>query len=83
MPDNVDVSAGLHANPPSDDSSIKIEISTESVSGQTGENKLSSQWKTVVFSRKSNCPIPENATVMPYSDDRWVAYRVELDPKPQ
>lgn len=83
VPDNVDVSAGLHANPPSDDSSMGGTTTTESVSsGQRGDNKLLSQWKTVVYPRKSNCPIPENATVMPYSDDRWVAYRVELDPKP-
>ncbi|GER26968.1 double-stranded RNA-binding protein 3 [Striga asiatica] len=38
--------------------------------------------KTVVYSRKSKLPMPESASVLPFSDDEWVAYKVEQDPEP-
>ncbi|CAA0841445.1 Double-stranded RNA-binding protein 4 [Striga hermonthica] len=38
--------------------------------------------KTVVYSRKSNLPKPESASVLPFSDDEWVAYKVEHDTRP-
>ncbi|XP_051131473.1 double-stranded RNA-binding protein 1-like isoform X2 [Andrographis paniculata] len=34
--------------------------------------------KVVVMPRNSNLPRPEGAVVMPYSDGRWVAYKVEV-----
>ncbi|XP_057778870.1 double-stranded RNA-binding protein 1-like [Salvia miltiorrhiza] len=76
-PEDVDVTvnAHLHSNPPSHDTT-----SAEPVPEPTADNQP--RWKTVVFPRKSNWPIPQNASVMPYSDDQWVAYRVELDQKP-
>lgn len=46
---------------------------------QTTENQPTQQWKTVVFARELNWQIPEHATVQPYSDEKWVAFKVGVD----
>ncbi|KAH6762465.1 hypothetical protein C2S52_019898 [Perilla frutescens var. hirtella] len=81
FPANLDVNARLHSNPSSDNSNMEKSTSSESVNESTVENTSSIQWKTVIFPRKSNWPIPDEASVMPYSNEQWVAYRVKLDQK--
>lgn len=80
-PENMDVNA-YQSNPPSQDSNLENSISVQPVPDPTVENNPLIKSKTVVFPRKLNWPIPENATVMPYSDEKWVAYRLELDQNP-
>ncbi|KAG6437427.1 hypothetical protein SASPL_102344 [Salvia splendens] len=80
-PGNVDVNAHLHANPPSDDSKLDSSTSAAPAPERTAENQ-SRRTMTTVRPRKSNCAIPENATVLPCSNEKWVAYRVEVDQKP-
>ncbi|KAL8483852.1 hypothetical protein ACS0TY_026515 [Phlomoides rotata] len=43
---------------------------------RTLENQPEQQWKTVVLARELNWPIPENAIVLPCSDEKWVAFKV-------
>lgn len=76
-----------HGNSPSDvsnllNSQVEYSTSAEPVTERKVENQPLLHWKTVVFPRKSSLPIPESASVMPYSDNRWVAYKVELDQGP-
>lgn len=53
-------------------------ISAEPVCEQpVGINQPLLHKATVVFPRKSNFLIPECASVMPCSDDQWVAYKVK------
>ncbi|KAG6434089.1 hypothetical protein SASPL_105711 [Salvia splendens] len=80
-PGNVDVNAHLHANPPSDDSKLDSSTSAAPAPEQTTENQLR-RTTTYVHPRKSNRAIPKNATVLPCSNEKWVAYRVEVDQKP-
>lgn len=77
----MDVNAHLHANPPSDDSKLDSSTSVAPAPERTAENQLR-RTTTYVHPRKSNRAIPENATVLPCSDEKWVAYRVEVDQKP-
>ncbi|KAH6835210.1 hypothetical protein C2S53_013540 [Perilla frutescens var. hirtella] len=43
---------------------------------------LQQMFKTLVFPRKLNLPVPEGATVMPFSDDQWVAYKIDQNQSP-
>ncbi|XP_073032531.1 double-stranded RNA-binding protein 1-like isoform X2 [Primulina eburnea] len=70
--------ANLPALLPPEVSSAQVEHQpvTEPVSGQHESPRIVRS-KTVVFPRKSDFPIPDGASVMPCSDDQWVAYKVE------
>ncbi|KAL0374717.1 UNVERIFIED_CONTAM: Double-stranded RNA-binding protein 4 [Sesamum radiatum] len=87
-PENMNVNAHVpgppHCSSPSNDtdmlsSQVENSTSTQPVAEQPLENQHLHQWKTVVCPRNSRLPVPEHASVKPYSDDKWVAYRVELD----
>ncbi|KAL1545952.1 HLA class II histocompatibility antigen, DR beta 4 chain, variant 2 [Salvia divinorum] len=77
---DVDVNAHLHNNPPSHDSKLDSSTPAAPAHDPTAENQP--RWMTVVRPSKSNWQKPENATVLPYSNEQWVAYRVEVDQKP-
>ncbi|XP_020553617.1 uncharacterized protein LOC105173936 isoform X2 [Sesamum indicum] len=71
-----------HSTPPSNDTDLlssQVENSTytQPVAEQPLDNQHLHQWKTVVCPRNSSLPVPKHASVKPYSDDKWVAYRVE------
>ncbi|KAK4414829.1 Double-stranded RNA-binding protein 4 [Sesamum alatum] len=88
-PDNVNVNARVpgppHSTSPSNDtdslsSQVENSTSTEPVTKQPVENQPLHHLKTVVWPRNSSSPpVPEHASVKPYSDDKWIAYRVEPD----
>ncbi|KAL0338760.1 UNVERIFIED_CONTAM: Double-stranded RNA-binding protein 4 [Sesamum angustifolium] len=76
-----------HSTSPSNDtdllcSPVENSTSTQPVAEQPFESQHLHQWKTVVYPRNSSLPVPKHASLKPYSDDKWVAYRVELDPEP-
>ncbi|KAL0308260.1 UNVERIFIED_CONTAM: Double-stranded RNA-binding protein 4 [Sesamum radiatum] len=90
-PENVNVNAHVpgppHSTSPSNDtdllcSPVENSTSTQPVAEQPFESQHLHQWKTVVYPRNSSLPVPKHASLKPYSDDKWVAYRVELDPEP-
>ncbi|KAL0410249.1 UNVERIFIED_CONTAM: Double-stranded RNA-binding protein 4 [Sesamum latifolium] len=90
-PENVNVNAHVpgppHSTSPSSDtdllsSQVENSTSTQPVAEQPLENQHLHRWKTVVRPRNSSSPLPEHASVKPYSDYKWVAYRVELDHEP-
>ncbi|KAK6147399.1 hypothetical protein DH2020_018311 [Rehmannia glutinosa] len=81
-PENMNVNTHLpgpsHGNSSSNDSNFHPEPATE----QPGEEQPSLHSKTVIFPRKSSLPVPQCASMMPYSDDQWVAYKVGVDQEP-
>ncbi|XP_073298110.1 uncharacterized protein [Primulina huaijiensis] len=70
-----DLVAGQH------EAQVEYQPVTDLVAGQH-EAQRAFCYKTVVFPRKSNFPIPDGASVMSYSDDQWVAYKVEHKQEP-
>ncbi|KAK6139787.1 hypothetical protein DH2020_026463 [Rehmannia glutinosa] len=81
-PENMNVNTHLpgpsHGNSSSDDSNFH----PQPVAEQPGEEQPSLHSKTVIFPRKSSLPVPQCASMMPYSDDQWVAYKVGVDQEP-
>ncbi|KAG8376423.1 hypothetical protein BUALT_Bualt09G0061900 [Buddleja alternifolia] len=68
-----DISVDSSSN---DSNLLSSQVENSTPAGPVTEKPV--RTKTVVFPRKLNLPIPEGATVMPYSDDKWVAYKIEL-----
>ncbi|PIM97670.1 hypothetical protein CDL12_29859 [Handroanthus impetiginosus] len=88
-PENVNVNVNAHLSgqshsnsPPSDSNLPSGEVENSASAERPAENQPSLHRKTVVVPRKSSMPIPDGASVMPYSDDQWVAYKVELQQEP-
>ncbi|GFP91804.1 double-stranded RNA-binding protein 4 [Phtheirospermum japonicum] len=69
-----------HLPDPSEDNSVSDDsnnLQPQPVKEQPVEEKTSIRSKTVVCPRKSSLPKPECASVLPFSDDEWIAYNVE------
>ncbi|KAL3825647.1 hypothetical protein ACJIZ3_021676 [Penstemon smallii] len=71
-------------NPSNGDSTFdnSSSLSTGLAGPVSVEDQASSHKKTVVSPRNMGFPIPQCASVMPYSDDQWVAYKVGIDQEP-
>ncbi|KAL7096392.1 hypothetical protein ACP275_10G076500 [Erythranthe tilingii] len=78
-----------HSNLPSSSganmvySQMENAIAAEPVTEQrVAENQPPVHGTTVVFSTNYTLPIPERASVMPYSDNQWIGYKVNVDQEP-
>ncbi|KAL6521247.1 HLA class II histocompatibility antigen, DR beta 4 chain [Orobanche gracilis] len=67
-----------HSNSLSDDSTSH----PQTLNVQSIEEQPSFGSKILVYPRKSGLPKPEHASVLPFSDDKWVAYKVRQHREP-
>ncbi|PIN03405.1 hypothetical protein CDL12_24072 [Handroanthus impetiginosus] len=88
-PENVNVNVNAHLSgqshsnsPPSDSNLPSGKVENSASAERPSKNQPSLHRKIVVVPRKLSMPIPDGASVMPCSDDQWIAYKVELQQEP-